>query len=142
MVESYTFSALMRQVMEFEKILGEISGKMAEKFPGKKTLRELSEDSRKNVESLEKLVRETVVEMTLEPITGIDLAELTEKFGEMNDGTEPEKIIEACNSLSELYAEISSKVKQMSAETSMYLKKINRKRKRMIQQLEREIIGV
>ncbi len=139
MVETYTFSALMRQVVEFEKKLGDVAKKVAEEYPDIKILRELAEDSNKNARTLEKLMRETVVEMTLEPITGIDLERMMNELKKMDDNAGLDEIPKLSSTLSDFYVEISSKIRQMSAETSMYLKKVSRKRKRVVQTLEKEI---
>jgi len=140
MVETYTFSALMRQVVEFEKKLGDVSKKVVEEYPDIKILRELAEDSYKNAGTLEKLMRETVVEMTLEPITGVDLERVMNELKKIDDNAGLDEIVELSDTLSELYLEVSSRIRQMSAETSMYLKKISRKRKRVVQNLEKEIV--
>ena len=138
-LETYTFSSLMREVVEIEQKLGEICRKSFEGHPDIRTLKEIAERSEKNAEALMKLVRETVVEMTLEPISGVSTGKISEKLESLSGKNDPVQIREICGLLSEFYTHVSRKISQISAETSMYLKKLARERKKDLQKLEKEL---
>jgi phosphopantetheine adenylyltransferase len=82
------------------------------------------EDSLKREELLNKARRETVIEMSLEPITGIRLTEYLTKLVNLIDNNsinDLNKLIEIVDLMYELYNNISKRVIYASVETSMLL---------------------
>ncbi len=92
----------------------------------KKTLESLSKESMEHKTLLIKTSRETVTEMTLEPVTGLNLEEkLNLLKKELREGKEDikTKLVKVEETIKEIYLETSKKIMYISGDTSYLLER-------------------
>lgn len=125
--ERYTFGSLMSLLTESERKLKEVyeaAAKTSNDPQLKALLSDFGRNSSKRIERIRTARIETVVEMTLESITGLRLTEpLTRINATIENGqmSNLEKLLTLERAISELYSRTSPKVKQISAETGELL---------------------
>ena len=130
--QKYTFSSLMTLLIESERKLGQFYEGMRAGTDQTKLKSLMSDYAKKSLGRMEKMRKtrvETVVEMTLEPITGLNLDELLEEFNSTAESrrlTDFQKAMTLERTISELYARASPKIMQISAETSELLTALSR----------------
>lgn len=122
-------SSLVTQIAQIEENLGELYGSLSKDFEGE-SAKELVKFQKKcdlNAGSIIKIFRETVTEMTLETIEAPNLEQVLEpiKNYEKND-----RLVGILNLIIKLYIDFSNRISHISPETSLYLKKISRERKK------------
>jgi len=141
--ERYTFGSLMAVLIESERKLKELYERAAEGISGaevKSVVSEYGRNCSKRMEAMWKARVETVVEMALEPITSPKFAEL---LGIINSTIQSVRVsnLEKLRTLervvSELYAEASPKITQISAETGELLAALSRESAEHARELER-----
>ncbi|WP_455363419.1 hypothetical protein [[Eubacterium] cellulosolvens] len=143
--ERYTFSSLMTILIESEEKLSKLYEAMAQGADDPR-LRSLVSDYNKNslkrIEMMRRARVERVVEIALEPITSLKLAD---PIAEINAATENEslskldKAIALEKTVSELYAMASPKIMQTSADTGELLLALSRESSERINELEKHL---
>lgn len=143
--ERYTFSSLMTILIESEEKLSKLYEAMAQGADDPR-LRSLVSDYNKNslkrIEMMRRARVERVVEIALEPITSLKLAD---PIAEINAATENEslskldKAIALEKTVSELYATASPKIMQTSADTGELLLALSRESSERINELEKHL---
>lgn len=139
MEKRYTLSQLTGILVSFEEELGRLYGELIESVSEgslRDVLGTLMESHKERAEMLRKTSKETVVEMALEPITGLDLERRIE---EIKSRLRKETPLTSVQSLEEeletLYREVSSKVSRVSGDVAMLLRQFakdsERKRSRL-----------
>jgi len=127
--ERYTFSSLMTLLIECERKLQQHYQKASTTMHNLELtslLAEYAKEISQSIELMQKARVETVVEMALEPITDLKLAETVRSIdGEIEVGYVQELVIIE-RTVSQLYLQASPKVANMSAEASELLKRLSR----------------
>jgi rubrerythrin len=132
--EKYTFSSLISLIINIESQEAQFYREMAGRLENRELsifLLSLSENCMRNAELIDKRRRETVVEMALEPISGLNIGSYMEKInsiissGEMGD---IDKAIELSRIIEDLYAKASSRIASISPDTSELLSRISRRK--------------
>jgi len=129
--DRYTLSAVMSFTMEIESKLADFYKNAAERVEQSKLRKLFStffEDSLDRRDTLTKVQRETVIEMTLEPIIGLKLEEhmlQIERIIDNEKATHLEKAIALERINRELYDEASVKVRYTSADASEVLSRFS-----------------
>jgi hypothetical protein len=141
--ERYTFSSLMTSLIESEnrlKQLYEATAHATEQPELKSLLTDFAKSSEKRLEMMRRARVESVVEIALEPITGLRLSELLATI----DGTiqnERASIIQRLMTLertiSDLYARTSPKVVRISADAAELLSMLSRESTGRLRYLDR-----
>ena len=143
--ERYTFSSLMTLLISSETKLKELYETVTEATGDtklKSILSEFGKNGSKRLEMMQKARRESVVEMMLQPITGLKLAELGSKIqGAIEDTSvsELQKLIILEDTVSELYARASPGTMQISADTGQLLMVLSRESMERKHELERYV---
>lgn len=125
--ERYTFSSLMSLLIASEKKLHELY-----EIAGNETTEDnlkafLSDSGKKSLMRMNLMQRarvERVVEITLEPITGLQLADLTAGINnaiENGNASPLEKTLRLERAMAELYTRTSPKIMQISSDTAELL---------------------
>lgn len=134
MEEKYTFSSLISYILNLENRAAEFYKSIARKVKSKELslfLLSLSERYLRNAELISRKRRETVIEMALEPISGLNLNSYTiqinntissESIDNLDKAIQLNKILEV------LYSEASSKIASMSPDTSELLSRLSREK--------------
>lgn len=142
--ERYTFSSLMSLLIESERKLQKLYEMTAEETSRpelKSLLSDYGKKSLKRIDMMQKARIESVVEMTLEPVT-LNLSELLAKINQRvkNEGaTNLEEVVALERIISELYARTSPKIMQMSADTGELLAALSRESAEHERELERYV---
>lgn len=125
-------------IVETGKKLSETLDSIAEvKGEAGKELKKIAEDLRKDAEQLERIFKETVVELSLEPIEGFDVDSLREEISNLLGSEEKVSgLIKAISRLETLYNSFARSIASISPETSMQLKKMARKKEKYRKFLE------
>jgi len=129
--ERYTFSALISLLIQCENKLETFYQGEAEKTKSAKLkplFKDFSEKNKEHKDKMEKTRRETLVEMALEPITGLNLNEHLAQIDSIikkHNMDSVEKTIVLEEIMQKLYSEASSKVINASAETGELLRKLS-----------------
>jgi len=129
--DRYTFSALISLLIQCENKLQAFYQGEAEKTKSaelKSLFQDFSEKNKEHKDKMEKTRRETLVEMALEPITGLNLNEhLTqiESIIKKNNMDSVEKTLVLEEVMQKLYSAASVKVMNASAETGELLRKLS-----------------
>jgi len=138
--KEYTFSELMGILTNIEEKVSKLYENIAQKIKDMK-LKDLflsfSEKIREQKETLTETRRRTVTEMTLEPITGL---ELNKQLAEIDSIIKSEeftfdKLLELEDILSGLFKTVAKKIAHISADVSFLLDNLSRehrKRRRAI----------
>jgi len=108
----------------------------------KSLLFKFGKNASKRLEMMQKARRESVVEMMLQPITGLKLAELGSKIeGTIEDARvgELQKLIILEDTVSDLYAKASPGTMQISADTGQLLMILSRESIERKHELERYV---
>jgi len=120
-----------------EKIAGCLESIAEVRGDAKDELKKIAEECRKDAKQLERIFKETVVELSLEPLEGFDVVSLrTEIEGLLNSKDKVSGLIEALSKLEKLYTSFSKSISSISPETSMQLKKMLRKKEKNKKYLE------
>jgi len=128
--ERYTFAALISFLMQCENKLKEFYEAAAQKTDQTKLKSLFHTFSEQNLEhkgKMEKARRETLVEMALEPITGLRLNDCVAQIDAIikNDNMNSvEKAVILEKVMQKLYSEASSKVMNASADTGELLSRL------------------
>lgn len=140
--ERYTFSSLMTLLIENEAKLKDLYEKNAE-ATSEPTLKSLLSDfgkgTGKRIDMMQRARVESVVEMALEPITGLKLAELLAKIDTITESkslTDLEKVAAVEGMTSELYARASPKIMHMSADAGELLMALSHQSEQRKHQLD------
>ncbi|MDK2795495.1 MAG: hypothetical protein PWQ22_714 [Archaeoglobaceae archaeon] len=125
-------------IVETGKKLSETLDSIAEvKGEAGKELKKIAEDLRKDAEQLERIFKETVVELSLEPIEGFDVDSLREEISNLLGSEEKVSgLIKAISRLETIYTSFARSIASISPETSMQLKKMARKKEKYRKFLE------
>jgi hypothetical protein len=143
--ERYTFSSLMSLLIECERKLEQYYQKASTATDDSEVASMLADYAKKTSQSIELVQKarvETVVEMALEPITDLKLAELVKNI---NSGLEVGKagyvqgLVTIEGAVSQLYSQASPKVANMSAETSELLMRLSRESVERVHELEQSL---
>ncbi len=103
----------------------------------KDELRKIAEECRKDANQLERIFKETVVELSLEPLEGFEVVSLrTEIESLLNSKDKVTGLIEVLSKLEKLYTSFSKSIASISPETSIQLKKMLRKKEKHKKYLE------
>jgi hypothetical protein len=141
--ERYTFSSLMTSLIGSETKLRELYETTTEATDDAKlkaTLVEFGKNCSKRLEMMQRARRESVVEMMLQPITGLKLGELTSKIDKTFENTSLgglERLIALEETVSELYARASPGTMEISADTGQLLIALSRESIERKHELER-----
>jgi hypothetical protein len=141
--DRYTFSFLMSLLIENESKLKELyerTGKEVSQERLKSLLADSSKNSAKSMNLMQRARVERVVEMTLEPITGLKLADLITTINRtIEDGnlSNLEKAMRLELAVSELYARASPRIMQTSSDTGELLLELSRESVERRHELER-----
>jgi len=139
-MSEYTLGSLLSTLMEIE-------GKVADFYQnassdGDDVIKSLfilySKEHKDIKEKIEAVKRETVIEFTLEAISGLDLSSHVSKIMEtIKDGLKSiNRAIIIENELSKLYLSVSERVAHMSGEASQLLMSANKKARRRLDKME------
>lgn len=141
--ERYTFSSLMTSLIESEnrlKQLYEATAQATERPELKSLLTDFAKSSVKRIEMMPRARVESVVEIALEPITGLRLSELLATI----DGTIQnerasviQKLMTLERTISDLYARASPKVVRISADAGELLSMLSRESTGRLRYLDR-----
>jgi hypothetical protein len=141
--ETYTFGSLMTILIESERKLKELYERTVE-GTGQAELKSIffqyGENSSKRIETMWRVRVERVVEMALEPIRGLKLAELVGRIDTTIQSVRVsniEKMMTVERIISELYARTSPKIMQISADTAELLAALSRESAEHERELER-----
>ena len=143
--EKYTFGSLMSLLTESERKLRELyeaAARISSDPKLKVLLSDFGRNSSKRIEKIRTARIETVVEMTLESITGLRLNELLTRINatiENGRMSNLQKLLTLERAISELYSRTSSKVRQISAETGELLAALSDESKERLLELEHYI---
>lgn len=141
--ERYTFSSLITSLIGMEgriKEFYEAKAATTERPDLKSLLGEFANSNSRRMEMIRRTRIESVVEMTLEPIAGLKLAE---PLAEINSTIRDERIadMEKLSNLerivSDIYVRASAKIMTMSAETSQLLETLARQSMERVAELRR-----
>jgi hypothetical protein len=141
--ERYTFTILMTSLIGSETKLRELYETTigaTDDAKLKAVLVEFSKNCLKRLEMMQRARRESVVEMMLQPITGLKLAELAAKIDKTFENTSVgglERLIALEETVSELYARASPGTMQISADTGQLLMTLSRESMERKDELER-----
>jgi hypothetical protein len=141
--ERYTFGSLMAILIESERKLKELYERTAEGTSHaelKSLVSEYGKNSSKRMEAMRRARVETVVEMALQPITSLKFGELLGNISATIQSVRMsnlEKLRVLEKVVSELYAEASPKITQISAETGELLAALSRESVEHERELER-----
>lgn len=139
--ERYTFSSLMTSLIESESKLEQLyeATAQATKHPELKSLlSNFRKSSLKRIEMMRRARVESVVEMALEPITGLNLTELLARVNTtVQNGhvANIEKLMTLERTISDLYARASPKIMRISADTGELLRTLSRESAERLQHL-------
>jgi len=129
--DRYTFSQVVSLLIELESTIAEFYKASAERT-SRRDLREvflaLEKANLKRRESLSRVRQGTVIEMSLEPITGLQLEEYELHVKRvMEDGNldDLQKAIALESITQDLYGRVSDKVANVSADTSELLSRLS-----------------
>jgi len=142
--ERYTFSSLMSLLIEIEGKLGQLYEAMV-KTTDEPKLKSLLSDYHKNslkrMEMMRRARVESVVEFTLQPITGLKLTEPMAKMHAAIESKSPslEKTMTIEKAVSELYVIVSPKIIQISADTGELLLTLSRESTERFHELEQHV---
>jgi len=126
-LSSATPSSIISFVIDTEKKLSHIFSYLAEaKKEAEGKLKKMAEDCIRDAEQLEKVFKETVIELSLEPIEGFDLVLLRNEI----ENYKLNGIVKAISKLEELYLSFAKAIVSISPEASMQLKKMARKKEK------------
>jgi len=140
--EKYTFSSLISCILNIENQAAQFYREIAGRLENRELsifLLSLSESYMRNAELIDKRRRETVVEMALEPISGLNISSYIARInsiissGEMRD---IDKAIELSRIIEELYFKASSKIASISPDTSELLSRLSRRKSSERRRLE------
>ncbi len=126
MSEKYTLSSLLSRLSEFESTLSQIYDELSRETADrelKHMLTEYASKSKVRANELES-IKEFVIELALEPITGIELNSYINRIKETaskKDISVRDRVKEIELNIKELYSQISSKIKHISGEASYLL---------------------
>ena len=140
--ERYTFSSLMSLLIECERKLQQYYEKVSITTVNPQVASMLADYAKKtsqNVELMQKARVETIVEMALEPITDLKLAELVKSISsglEVGKAGYVQGLVTIEGAVSQLYSQASPKVANMSAETSELLMRLSRESVERVHELE------
>lgn len=143
--ERYTFSSLMSLLIESERKLHQLYETTAEDTSHAKLKSFLSESGKNSLKRMEMMRRariETVMEMMLEPLTGLNLAGLLATIDTTVENMRVSNLEKAMileRTISELYASASPKIAQISAETSELLMALSLQSMERLRELEQYI---
>lgn len=131
-LSSATPSSIISFVIDTEKKLSHIFSYLAEaKKEAEGKLKKMAEDCIRDAEQLEKVFKETVIELSLEPIEGFDLVLLRNEIENLlNSEDKLNGIVKAISKLEELYLSFAKAIVSISPEASMQLKKMARKKEK------------
>jgi hypothetical protein len=141
----YTFSSLMRLLIENERKLEELYERAAKATNDPELRILLSNSSKKGLKRIERMRTarvETVVEIALEPITDLILNDLLATINSTigNAGlSDLEKTQALERTTSELYSRTSPKISQISAETGELLNAFANESKERLLELEQYV---
>lgn len=134
MEEKYTFSSLISYILNLENQVALFYREISQKVENKELsifLLSLSESYLRNIELINKRRRETVVEMALEPISGLNLSSYIAKINSIINSGEIgnlDKAIQLNKILEELYVKASFKIASISPDTSELLSRLSRRK--------------
>jgi len=143
--ERYTFSSLMSFLIGTEEKLErfyETTAEWVSEGKLKSLLSAYAKNSLRRMQMMRKARVETVVEMTLGPITGLKLAEpLAEINVTIENGriSNVEKAMLVEKTVCDLYVRASSKIMQISAETGELLREMSRESGQRVHELEQYV---
>lgn len=143
--ERYTFSSLMTLLIESERKLHQLYETTAEETSHAKLKSFLSDSGKNSLKRMKMMQRahvENVMEMMLEPLTGLNLAGLLATIDTTVENTRVsniEKTVILERTMSELYASTSPKIVQISTETSELLMALSRQSMELLHELEQYI---
>ena len=145
--ERYTFSSLMTLLIETEEKLGQLYEAMAKTTDHPKLkflLSDCHKNSLKRMETMRRARVESVVEMTLQPITGLRFTEPMAKIRAAieSKSVSIEKAMTIERALSELYSMVSPKIMQISADTGELLLTLSRESTERFHELEQYVRSV
>ena len=143
--ERYTFSSLMTLLIECEEKLEHYyqmaSGRMDNPQLGT-VLADYSKEISRNVQSMRRARVETVVEMALEPITDLNLAQSVRSIDgviEVGKAGYLHGLMTMEGAVSQLYLQASPKIANMSAEASELLMRLSRDSIERVHKLEQTL---
>jgi rubrerythrin len=141
--ERYTFSSLISSLIGMERRVKEfyqVTAVATERPDLKSLFGEFADNNSRRMEMMRKTRTESVVEMTLEPIAGLKLAEpLAEIDSAIRDEriADIEKLANLERTVSDVYTRASAKIRTMSAETSQLLETLARQSIERVNELDR-----
>jgi hypothetical protein len=143
--ERYTFSSLMTLLIECERKLQQYYQKASITTDDSEVASILTDYAKKTLQSIDLMQRarvETVVEMALEPITNLKLAELVKSIDsgiEVGKAGYVQGLVTIEVAVSQLYSQVSPKIANMSAETSELLMRLSRESVERVHELEQSL---
>jgi len=143
--ERYTFSSLMTLLVESESRLKQLYETTAETTSQpnlKSLLSDFAKSSSRTMQMMRRVRVESVVEIALEPISGLKLAELVAIINitvETRQVSNIEKLMALERTVSDLYARASPKIARISAEAGQLLRTLPRESIDRVHELKRFI---
>jgi len=122
--ERYTFTQIMSSLIEIQSHVNDIYKDLAERTKNPKlakALKDLVLENSERVESSNRVRQSTVTEFSLEPITGLRLADYAERINQVagsKESDEAKKAAKLEGVMEELYREVAHKVIYASPDTS------------------------
>lgn len=143
--ERYTFSSLMTSLIETERMLGRLYEETAQATNDlrlRTLLTDLGKKSSKRTDVMQRARVESVIEIALEPISGLHVADLFAPVRatiENGKAGSLERLVSAERLVSELYSRASPKVAQISADASDALMSFSQESAERATELEKYI---
>jgi len=129
--DRYTFSRVMSSLIELESMIAKFYRASAERFElsgSKEIFLAFERANQQRIDSLDRVRRETVVEMSLEPITGLGLGEHMLHVKRMIEGKslgDTQKAMALEGVMKDIYRQASRKLEYVSAEACELLNKLS-----------------
>jgi len=129
--DRYTFSQVMSSLIELESMIAKFyraSAERSEPSGSKEIFLAFEKVNRQRIDSLDRVRRETVVEMSLEPIAGLGLGEHMLHVKRMIEGEslgDAQKAIALEGVMKDIYRQASRKLEYVSAEACELLNKFS-----------------
>jgi len=129
--DRHTFSQVISSLIELESMIAKFyraSAERSEISGSKEIFLAFEKANRQRIDSLDRVRRETVVEMSLEPITGLGLGEHMLHVKRMIEGeslADTQKALALESVMKDIYCQASRKLEYVSAEARELLNKFS-----------------
>lgn len=132
----YTLSSLINSLVEFEKVVASRLKSLTENFESYR-LSKFVGDVNKRIDRLTFYKTSMVVEMVLEPITGIDIEEVRSYIESVEDGDVLGTIKMILGTYIDTYEKVSKNIYSISIDISMLLDQFRKEASKILRSLEK-----